>query len=70
MNQSYINNKPNQDVIAVCNHLYDSGNSIIVYTARGSGSGIDWSKETEKQLKDWGLKYHELHFGAPSNILY
>lgn len=70
MNQSYINNKPNQDIIAVCNHLYDSGNSIIVYTARGSGSGIDWSKETEKQLKDWGLKYHELHFGKPPATYY
>ncbi len=70
MNQSYANNLPNHDVIEICNRLYDNGNKIVLYTARGTGSGIDWSQETEKQLKNWGLKYHKLYFGKPPATYY
>jgi hypothetical protein len=28
-------------------------------------TGIDWREFTEKQLKSWGVKYHELIFGKP-----
>ena len=47
------------------NELYDSGNTIIYWTARGTGSGIDWRKVTEKQFESWGVKYHDLKFGKP-----
>ncbi len=47
------------------NELYDSGNTIIYWTARGTGSGIDWRQVTEKQFKTWGVKYHDLKFGKP-----
>lgn len=47
------------------NHLYDLGHKIIYLTARGTTTGIDWRKVTEAQLKEWGVKYHELHFGKP-----
>ena len=47
------------------NELYDSGNTIIYWTARGTGSGIDWRKVTEKQFQSWGVKYHDLKFGKP-----
>ena len=47
------------------NELYDSGNTIIYWTARGTGSGIDWREVTEEQFKKWGVKYHELRFGKP-----
>ena len=47
------------------NELYDSGNTIVYWTARGTGSGIDWREVTEKQFKKWGVKYHELRFGKP-----
>ncbi len=47
------------------NILYDEGNTIVYWTARGTGSGIDWREVTEKQFKEWGVKYHELHFGKP-----
>ena len=50
-------------MIALLNMLYDRGDYIVIITARGTGSGIDWTEVTEKQLKDWGVKYHELHFG-------
>jgi hypothetical protein len=52
--------------IAIINSLYDKGDKIIYFTARGSASGLDWREFTEKQLKEWGAKYHELRFGKPN----
>jgi len=42
------------------NRLYDEGHYIIIMTARGRGSGIDWTDLTRNQLALWGVKYHEL----------
>jgi uncharacterized HAD superfamily protein len=42
------------------NKLYDEGNTIIYWTARGVLSGIDYTELTKKQLNEWGCKYHEL----------
>ena len=42
------------------NRLYDEGHYIILMTARGRGSGKDWTEFTAQQMKDWGLKYHEI----------
>tara|TARA_Y100001937_G_C6936610_1_gene248413 strand:- start:58 stop:366 length:309 start_codon:yes stop_codon:yes gene_type:complete len=47
------------------NKLYDNGNTIIYWTARGATTGIDWTELTTKQLKDWGVKYHELRLDKP-----
>lgn len=47
------------------NALYDAGNTIVYWTARGTGSGIDWREVTENQFKKWGVKYHDLKFGKP-----
>ena len=54
---------PNLDRIAQVNKLYEDGNKITYYTARGSMSGIDWRETTENQLKSWGCKYHNLSVG-------
>ena len=51
--------------IEKCNRLYDEGHKIVYWTARGTGSGIDWREVTEKQFKDWNVKYHDLKFGKP-----
>lgn len=56
----YINAKPFPFMVEKVNHLYDTGNYIIMQTARGKGSGIDHTELTKKQLDDWGYKYHEL----------
>ena len=56
---------PIQDRIDRINNLYDSGHRIVYWTARGTGSGIDWREVTEKQFKQWGVKYHELRLGKP-----
>ena len=54
----------------VINQLYAQGHEIILFTARGYVTGIDWREVTEKQLSDWGLSYHELHFGKPNADYY
>ena len=70
MEGDYRENTPNKEIIAFCNRIYDAGNKIILHTARGSGTGQDWRDVTEKQLADWGVKYHALHFGKPPADFY
>jgi hypothetical protein len=55
---------PFLDRIKVVNKLFDDGHTIKIETARGSGTGIDWNLVTENQLKEWGVKYHELRVGV------
>lgn len=64
-NRDYTKSKPIKKNIEKANKLYDRGNTVIYWTARGTGSGIDWRSVTEKQFADWGVKYHELKFGKP-----
>ena len=45
------------------NKLYEEGNNITYYTARGSVSEIDWYDITKAQLDSWGCKYHKLITG-------
>lgn len=59
----YNGAKPKLDRIKKVNKLYDSGITIIIDTARGSSTGLDWRKLTESQLKEWGVKYHILRTG-------
>ena len=47
------------------NRLYSEGHTIIFWTARGTGSGLDWRQLTESQLLSWGVQYHDLKFGKP-----
>lgn len=63
--RDYSKALPLFDRIEKINRLYDDGNTIVYWTARGTGSGIDWREVTEHQFKDWGVKYHELRFGKP-----
>jgi len=46
------------------NSLYYT-NTIVYWTARGTGSGIDWREVTERQFEEWGVLYHDLKFGKP-----
>lgn len=48
------------------NKLYDQGHTIKYWTARGSGSGLDWTELTNQQLNEWGCKFHEVKLGKPS----
>ncbi len=47
------------------NKLYKEGHYIKLFTGRGSWDSTDWKSFTEKQLKEWKVKYHELIMGKP-----
>lgn len=55
--------EPNLGNIAKINKLYEQGNTIIYWTARGATTGLDWYELTLNQLNEWGCKYHELKVG-------
>jgi hypothetical protein len=56
--------------ISEVNRLYVEGHYIILFTARGSGSGINYHEVTSRQLQAWGIRYHELVFGKPFADVY
>jgi histidinol phosphatase-like enzyme len=62
---NYKDAKPIQYMIDYVNSLYHKGNTIIIWTARGTGTGIDWEQITKSQLNTWGVKYHKLKFKKP-----
>lgn len=69
-NNDYSVALPLEENITIINNLYDRGNRIVLFTARGSLTGIDWSSVTKSQLSLWGVKYHELRFGKPGADYY
>ena len=62
----YDLSKPYPDRIEKINKLYEEDHTIIYWTARGSGSGINQFKITHGSLMAWGAKFHELRLGMPS----
>ena len=69
-NNDYSLAAPLLETITLVNRLYDSGHRIILYTARGSATGVDWTRVTQRQLSAWGVKYHEIRFGKPAADYY
>lgn len=77
-NGKYSEAVPHIERIKIINKLYEQGNHITIYTARGMGSTKNNQIEainkyyslTEKQLNSWKLKYHELIMGKPQGDLY
>lgn len=66
----YRRAKPLRENITKINHLYDQGHEIILFTARGSATGLDWETVTIDQMRVWGVKYHKLLFGKPAADFY
>ena len=62
--------QPIPHVISAINRLYQIGHRIVMLTARGSGTGLDWEQLTTTQFQSWGLLYHELRFGKPAADYY
>lgn len=54
---------PHLDNIKKINTLYNEGNTITYYTARGTVTGLNWYALTKWQLDEWGCKYHKLITG-------
>jgi len=67
---NYKSAQPIESNIDIINALYDMGNTIILFTARGTMTGIDWTEVTEGQMNDWKVKYHRLMFGKPAADYY
>ena len=61
----YENSVPHMDRIAKINQLFDEGNEIHYWTARGSISGKDWSHFTMYQLNEWECKFTTAKVGKP-----
>jgi hypothetical protein len=77
-NFDYESSEPIKERIEIINSLYDSGNIIIMQTARGMGRHSNNPQKaieefyamTTQQLKEWGVKYHSLFLGKPAGDIY
>jgi len=63
--RDYSMAEPIRDNIEKANKLFDDGHTVVYWTARGSGTGIDWTDVTVLQLSRWNARYHDLKFGKP-----
>ena len=68
--RDYSLSTPIKENIQKINELYDEGNTITYWTARGTMTGIDWREVTESQFRRWGVNYHDLKFGKPAYDLF
>jgi hypothetical protein len=60
----YFEAVPYYDRIKKVNNLKKQGNTIIIETARGCNSNIDYYDKTMEQLESWGLKFNILRTGV------
>lgn len=73
-NKNYFSAVPILDMIEKVNYLYDLGNTIKIFTARGMGKfngdvervKKEYLELTRSQLNKWGVKHNELVLGKPS----
>jgi hypothetical protein len=63
--RNYEKSKPILENIEKINKLYNSGNTIVYWTSRGSRKQKNWYELTYKQLNEWGAKFHELKVDKP-----
>ena len=64
-NSDYKNSIPFQHNIDIFNKLYEMGNEVNYWTARGANSGKNWDEFTIEQLKSWNVKYTSLNMDKP-----
>jgi len=70
ISNDYLNSTPIKERVDFFNNLKEQGNTIIIWTARGSRSGIDYSEITKKQLDEWGVKYDDILMKKPDYDVY
>lgn len=66
----YSRSEPLERNIARVNRLHERGHRILIFTARGSATGVDWADVTRQQLLAWGVRFDELCFGKPAADYY
>lgn len=70
LGNDYALAKPLIGNIARLRRLHARGNKIVLFTARGYVTRIDWSETTRRQMQEWGVPHHELHYGKPAADFY
>ena len=68
--RDYSLSKPISENIEAINKLFNEGNTVVYWTARGSGTGINWYDITKNQLDTWGAKYHDIKVKKPHYDLF
>lgn len=66
----YARAEPMRENVARVNALHDQGHRIVLFTARGSATGKDWTSVTRQQMAEWGVRHHDLRFGKPAGDFY
>lgn len=66
----YAKALPLADNIRTVNALHAAGHTILLHTARGAKTGIDWTGLTRRQMADWNVRHHKLLFGKPAADYY
>lgn len=66
----YTRSAPMRENIEAVRRLHAAGHEIILFTARGSLTGLDWFEVTSVQMRAWGVPYDELRFGKPAASFY
>jgi hypothetical protein len=69
-NLDYATSLPHKERIEKINALYNTGNTIVYWTARGTRTGINWFNTTHRQLQTWGCLFHELRMNKPAYDLF
>ena len=68
--RDYAAAEPLVDRIAAVNALHAQGHPVVIWTARGSATGLDHRALTEQQLAAWGVHYDTLLLGKPPYDIY
>jgi len=67
---NYESAQPEINFISAVNKCFEMGHRIVLFTARGSTTGIDWTQLTRTQLELWKVSYSELRLGKPFGDYY
>ena len=70
INNDYNQAAPLEKNIAILRELYKRGHQIVLFTARGYATGIDWRDVTTRQMDQWNVPHHQLLFGKPDADIY
>jgi CMP-N,N'-diacetyllegionaminic acid synthase len=68
--EDYQNATPIRAAVELVQKMKEDGHYIILFTARGTITGIDWRLITQKQMISWGVPFDELVLGKPAADIY
>ena len=69
-NNDYSKAFPIEKNIKILKAIAEKGNEIVLHTARGYATGIDWKSTTKKQMDDWKVPYTQIVYGKPNADFY